>query len=239
MDISQILPDDPGNNPHSHAPFFINPGDGKAHIILLAGSPVVVAGVGHSVHAVGQPDIDHAFMYIRDLAGILALDTAFFQVVMAGVLGHALDVRFDTHIFQAVTAHVQDAYKNLVSYGKAFVGIPDPFPGQVTGHDGTFHTEHLYPDDLLCHGDHTGLGNAAFVNAVHACRIRIQIKGLPFPEHGFLPAGDYAAGFGINPFYDEVNLCAQHIAEDFVLVQHELRIFLSGRAAAYVDHHLF
>ena len=57
-------------------------------------------------------------MYVRDLAGILALDAAFFQVVMAGVLGHALDVRFDTHIFQAVTAHVQDAYKNLVSYGK-------------------------------------------------------------------------------------------------------------------------
>ena len=48
--ILQILPDDPGNNPHSHAPFFINPGDGKAHIILLAGSPVVIAGVGHSVH---------------------------------------------------------------------------------------------------------------------------------------------------------------------------------------------
>ena len=77
--ISQILPDDPGNDPHGHAPFFINPGDGKAHIILLAGSPVVVAGVGHSVHAVGQPDIDHALMYIRDLAGILALDAAFFQ----------------------------------------------------------------------------------------------------------------------------------------------------------------
>ena len=32
MEISQILPDDPGNDPHSHAPFFINPGDGKAHI---------------------------------------------------------------------------------------------------------------------------------------------------------------------------------------------------------------
>ena len=86
MDISQILPDDPGNNPHSHAPFFINPGDGKAHIILLAGSSVVVAGVGHSVHSVRQADIDHALMYIRDLAGILALDKAFFQIVMAGVL---------------------------------------------------------------------------------------------------------------------------------------------------------
>ena len=77
------------------------------------------------------------------------------------------------------------------------------------------------------------------VNSVHACRIRIQIECLPFPEHGFLPAGNHAAGFGINPFYDEVNLCAQHIAEDLVLAQHELRIFLSGRAAAHVDHHLF
>ena len=79
MDISQILPDDPGNDPHSHAPIFINPGDGKAHIILLAGSPVVVAGVGYSIHAVGQPDIDHAFMYVCDLVGILALDAAFFS----------------------------------------------------------------------------------------------------------------------------------------------------------------
>ena len=68
----------PGNDPHSHAPFFVNPGDGKAHIILLAGSPVVVAGVGHSIHAVRQADIDHALMYIRDLAGMLALDAAFF-----------------------------------------------------------------------------------------------------------------------------------------------------------------
>ena len=45
MDISQILPDDPGNDPHSHAPFFINPGDGKAHIILL--------GIIHLVHLQG------------------------------------------------------------------------------------------------------------------------------------------------------------------------------------------
>ena len=128
--LLQILPDDPGNDPHSHAPFFINPGDSKAHIILLAGSPVVVAGVGHSIHAVRQADIDHAFMYIRDLAGILALDAAFFQIVMVGVLGHAFDVSPDAHILQAVTAHVQDEYKNLVSYGKAFVGILDPFPGR-------------------------------------------------------------------------------------------------------------
>ena len=78
IEILQILPDDPGNDPHGHAPFFINPGDGKAHIILLAGSPVVIAGVGHSIHAVRQADIDHALMYIRDLAGILALDAAFF-----------------------------------------------------------------------------------------------------------------------------------------------------------------
>lgn len=217
MEISQILPDNPGNDPHSHAPFFINPGDGKAHIILLAGSPVVIAGVGHSVHAVGQPDIDHAFMYVRDLAGILALDAAFFQVVMAGVLGHALDVSLNSHILQAVTAHVQDAHKHLVAHGKTLMGIPDPLPGQVAGHDGALHSENLHPDDLLCHGDHAGLGNAVLVNAVHACRIRIQIEGLPFSEHGFLPAGDHAAGFGINAFYDKVDLRPQHVAEDLVL----------------------
>ena len=34
LTVSQILPDNSGNAPHSHAPFFINPGDGKAHKIL-------------------------------------------------------------------------------------------------------------------------------------------------------------------------------------------------------------
>lgn len=101
----QILPDDPCNDPHGHAPFFIQTCHGKAHIILLAGSPVVIAGVGHRIDTVGEPDIDHAFMHVCDLAGIFALDAAFFQVVVAGVLGYALDVSFDPHILQAVTAH--------------------------------------------------------------------------------------------------------------------------------------
>lgn len=237
--LLQILPDDPGYDSNCHAPLFINPGDGKAHIIFLAGSPVIIAGVGHSVHAVGQPDIDHAFMYIRNLAGILALDAAFFQIVMVGVLGHAFDVSPDAHILQAVTAHVQDAYKNLVAHGKALMGIPDPLPGQVAGHDGAFHPENFYPDNLLSHGDHTGLGDTALIYAVHACRIRIQIEDLPFPEHGFLPAGNHAAGFGINAFDNKINLRSQHIAEDLVLAQHQFRIFLAGRAAAHIDHHLF
>ena len=124
---------------------------------------------------------------------------------MVGVLGHALDVSLNVHIFQAVTAHVQDAHKHLVAHGKTFMGIPDPLPGQVAGHDGALYSENLHPDDLLCHGDHTGLGNTALVDAVHACRIRIQIEGLSFPEHGFLPVGDHAAGFGINALYDKVD----------------------------------
>lgn len=170
----QTLPNDPGNDPYSHAPFFINLGDGKAHIILLVGSPIVVAGVGHSVYAVRQPDINHA--------GIYALDAAFFQIVMVGVLGDAFDVSPDAHIFQTVTAHVQDAYKHLVSHKKALMGISNPIPGQVAGHDGARHPENFYSDDLLSHGDYTSRGDMALIYAVHVCRICIQIEDLPFAK---------------------------------------------------------
>ncbi len=52
------------------------------------------------------------------------------------------------------------------------------------------------------------------------------------------PARHHTAGFGINAFYNKVNLRAKHVAEDLVLAQHQLRIFLPGRAAADIDHHL-
>ncbi len=91
--LSQILPDDPGNDPHSHAPFFINPGDGKAHIVLLAAESGSRSRSGVQRSRVGQPDVDHAFMYVRDLAGIYLLwIAAFFQVVMVVFWDNALDV---------------------------------------------------------------------------------------------------------------------------------------------------
>ena len=47
--------------------------------------------------------------------------------------------------------------------------------------DGALHSEYLHPDDLLCHGNHTGLGNASLINAVHACRatpvLTLDVRG--------------------------------------------------------------
>ena len=45
----QALPDDPHDGAHGHAPLHVQTGDGKGNVILLAGHPVVVAGVGYSV----------------------------------------------------------------------------------------------------------------------------------------------------------------------------------------------
>ncbi len=100
MDL-QILPDNPGNDAHSHAMLFINPCYSEAHIILFARGAVVVAGVRHSIDTIGEADVDDTFMYVRHLAGIFALDAAFLQVVMAGVLGHTLDIRPDADFFYA------------------------------------------------------------------------------------------------------------------------------------------
>ena len=50
----QVLPDDSRDDAHGHAPLHIQAGDGKRHIILLAGHPVVVAGVRYRIDTVGE-----------------------------------------------------------------------------------------------------------------------------------------------------------------------------------------
>ena len=96
----QVLPDDPRDDAHGHAPLHIQAGDGKRHIILLSGHPVVIAGMSHRIDAVGEPDIDHAFMNIGDLSCILALDAALLQVVPVSVFRSALDVGPDAQVLQ-------------------------------------------------------------------------------------------------------------------------------------------
>ena len=100
--VLQVLPDDPRDDTHGHAPLHIQAGDGKRHIILLAGHPVVVAGVRYRIDTVGEPDIDHTFMNIGDLSCILALDAALLQVVPVSVFRSALDVGSDAQVLQAV-----------------------------------------------------------------------------------------------------------------------------------------
>ena len=98
--ILQILPDDPRDDAHGHAPLHIQADGGKGHTILLSGHPVVVAGVGYRIDAIGEPDIDHAFMNIGDLSGVLALDAALLQVAPVSAFRSALDVGPDAQVLQ-------------------------------------------------------------------------------------------------------------------------------------------
>lgn len=55
--ISQVLPDDPCNDAYGHTAIHIQASNGKGHIILLHGHPVVIAGVRHRIDTVSKPDI--------------------------------------------------------------------------------------------------------------------------------------------------------------------------------------
>ena len=47
--ISDILPNNPRNQPNRYIPILINPGDNEADFILLPGHPVIVAAVGYGI----------------------------------------------------------------------------------------------------------------------------------------------------------------------------------------------
>ena len=91
----QILLDDTGDDSHRNAAFFINVGDGKTDIILFPRHAPVIAGVRHGVDPIGKADINHSFVYIRDLSRIFALNAAFLEIVPVGVFRNALNVCLD------------------------------------------------------------------------------------------------------------------------------------------------
>lgn len=100
-----ILLDNPRNQPHCHVPVCINPRYHETDIILLAGHPVVIAAVGDCVDADVEADEDSAFVDVRDRPGVLALNLAFTQVLLAGVAVHALDVGFHGNVLQGADLH--------------------------------------------------------------------------------------------------------------------------------------
>ena len=234
----QVLPDDPGDNTYGHTPLHIQTGDSKRYIVLFAGHPVVIAGVGYRIDAIGEAHIDNALVDICDTAGILALDTALLQVVPVGVLGNTLDVSLDAQVLQTVAPHAENTDQNLIAYGKTLMGVTDPVPGKVTGKDRGFNAENFHAHNLFGHCNHTRLDDAPLIDTVHTGSIRIQIENLAFAQHGLLSAGNYAAGLGVDTTHDEVNVSTEHVAKDLILAQHKVGVFLTGRAAAQIDHHL-
>lgn len=231
------MADDPSDNTYGHTPLHIQTGDGKRYIVLFAGHPVVIAGVGYRIDAIGEAHIDNALVDICDTAGILALDTALLQVVPVGVLGNTLDVSLDAQVLQTVAPHTENTDQNLIAYGKTLMGVTDPVPGKVTGKDGGFNAEDFHAHNLFGHCNHTRLDDAPLIDTVHTGSIRIQIENLAFAQHGLLAAGNYAAGLGVDTTHDEVNVSTEHVAKDLILAQHKVSVFLTGRAATQIDHH--
>ena len=193
--------------------------------------------MSYRIDTVGEAHIDNALVDICDTTSILALDTALLQVVPVGILGNTLDVSLDAQVLQTVAPHAENTDQNLIAYGKTLMGVTDPVPGKVTGKDGGFNAENFHAHNLFSHCNHTRLDDAALIDTVHTGSIRIQIENLAFAQHGLLAAGNYAASLGVDTTHDEVNVSTQHVAKDLILAQHKVGIFLTGRAAAQIDHH--
>ena len=120
------MADDPSDNTYGNTPLHIQTGDGKRYIVLFAGHPVVIAGMGYRIDAIGETHIDNALVDICDTTGILALDTALLQVVPVGVLGNTLDVSLDAQVLQTVAPHAENTDQTLIAYGKTLMGVTDP-----------------------------------------------------------------------------------------------------------------
>ena len=88
--LSDILLNNPRNQPHRHIPIRINPRHHEAHFILLSGKAVIVAAMGDCVDADMETDENSAFVDVRDRSGIFALNLALAQIFLAGVTIYAL-----------------------------------------------------------------------------------------------------------------------------------------------------
>ena len=104
--LSDILLNNPRNQPHCYVSVCINSRNHEADFIFLAGHPVIVAAMGDCVDADVKADENSAFVDVRDGSGIFALNLALTQIFFAGVAVHALDVRFYGNIFKRTNLYV-------------------------------------------------------------------------------------------------------------------------------------
>ena len=116
------------------------------------------------------------------------------------------------------------------------MGITDPIPCQIPRHDGTLYTENLDTDGLVGNGNDAGLYNAPLADAVLAVGIKAEIEKLALSHHGFAAASNHTAALGIDAKDDEVDFCAQHIAQQLHLADGHA---VSAVSCAGGDHHFF
>lgn len=108
---------DSRNQPDGYIPFLIDLCDNKAHLILLSGHPVIIAGVGNGVDTDMEPDKDGSLVDIRDRPGIFSLYLASGEVCFAGVAVDTLHVRLNGDI-------IYKGYNLYWVWGHSQHGIP-------------------------------------------------------------------------------------------------------------------
>ncbi len=101
--LSKILPDDPGNQPNCHIPFFINMRYYEGYFIFLSYCPVIIAGVGNGIDSDGEPDKYRPLVDIFHSSGIFSLYFAFLYVFLAGIAFHTLRMEVSTPKISART----------------------------------------------------------------------------------------------------------------------------------------
>ena len=77
-----MLLDDSGDDPCGDTAFFVQMSNDETDIILSSGSAPVIAGVGDGVGTVAESDIHNAFIDMGDFSCVLALDTAFSEIII-------------------------------------------------------------------------------------------------------------------------------------------------------------
>ena len=125
-DRSDMLLDDSGNDPCGDAAFFVQMGNDETDIILSPGPAPVIAGVGDGVGAVAEADIHNAFIDMGDFSCILALDTAFAEIIIPVVTCYTLDVGLDPDLLRIGTINFQYTHQHMISHGETVIGVADP-----------------------------------------------------------------------------------------------------------------
>lgn len=99
---SEILPNNPGNNAISNAPFRVNLGKNKTDLIPFSGGAGIVTGFRNCIDAVGQLNVQSAVPDVGNNSGILGLEPAVVQLLKHICVGDAANVCTNPEVFQVI-----------------------------------------------------------------------------------------------------------------------------------------
>ena len=85
-------------------------------------------------------------------------------LIVAGGGGNTAGVYLNRDMFQVLALNPQNTDEDAIPHTEMLSGIPNPLPGEAPRHNGALHAEHLDPDHLFSHSNHTGLYHAALID---------------------------------------------------------------------------